>query len=149
EAEGRPYLCLEFVSGGSLAGRAGVPWPVDQAARLVEEVARAVHYAHERGIIHRDLKPANILLQIQERTTGNTGDTGIESKRNDLLLSSPVFPVVPLIPKVTDFGLAKYLGEQQGQTQTGEILGTPSYMAPEQAAGRAREIGPATDVYAL
>src|SRR5262249_58424886 len=79
EAEGRPYLCLEFVSGGSLAGRAGVPWPVDQAARLVEEVARAVHYAHERGIIHRDLKPANILLQIQERTTGNTGDTGIES----------------------------------------------------------------------
>src|SRR5207248_9313333 len=85
----------------------------------MEKVAQAVHFAHQQGIVHRDLKPSNILL-----TAGGT-------------------------PKISDFGLAKHLGEAAGRTQTGAILGTPEYMAPEQAAGRTREIGPAADVYAL
>jgi tetratricopeptide (TPR) repeat protein len=120
EQDGRPYLVLESVEGGSLAGRiAGIPWPVTQAARIVETLARAIHYAHQRGIVHRDLKPANVLLTIDG------------------------------VPKITDFGLAKLLDTEVGQTKLGVIMGTPSYMAPEQARGQAQEIGPATDVYAL
>jgi WD40 repeat protein len=117
---GRPYLALEYVGGQTLARRlAGAPAPARQAAELVEVLARAMHYAHQRGVIHRDLKPANVLLT--------------ESGQ----------------PKISDFGLAKLLEEQAAQTHTSAILGTPSYMAPEQAAGQGREVGPATDVYAL
>jgi tRNA A-37 threonylcarbamoyl transferase component Bud32 len=117
----RPFFCLEFLSGGSLAGRLqSVAMMAEPAAELVEKLARAVHYAHQQGIIHRDLKPANVLLDEHGQ------------------------------PKITDFGLAKQVGgEGHGPTVTGEILGTPAYMAPEQAAGRTREIGPATDVYSL
>jgi eukaryotic-like serine/threonine-protein kinase len=119
EHDGRPYLALEYVAGGSLAERlGGKPQPADEAARLVQALALAVHAAHERGIVHRDLKPANVL--VAEDGT----------------------------PKVSDFGLAKRLGEA-GQTQTGAVLGTPSYMAPEQALGDSRCIGPHTDVHAL
>jgi serine/threonine-protein kinase len=126
EQEGCPYLALEYVDGGNLSEKLyGNPLPVQLAAQLVETVARAVHAAHDRGIVHRDLKPSNVLL-----TADGT-------------------------PKIADFGLAKYLesGSESpaaaGATQTGSILGSPSYMAPEQAAGKIREIGPATDVYAL
>jgi serine/threonine protein kinase len=120
EHRGHPFFSLEFVEGGSLAQRiAGAPFAARAAAELVETLARAVHFAHERGIIHRDLKPSNVLL---------TPDGA---------------------PKITDFGLAKQLGDDAGQTLSGVILGTPSYMAPEQAGGRNQEIGPATDVYAL
>jgi WD40 repeat protein len=123
EAAGTPYFSLEFVDGGSLAQKAaGTPQPVRQAAELVETLARAVHHAHEQGIVHRDLKPANVLL-----TADGT-------------------------PKITDFGLAKRLDEEAGgfsQSHTGAVVGTPSYMAPEQAAGRRETLGPATDVYAL
>jgi serine/threonine protein kinase len=120
EHDGRPYCALEYVEGGSLARRlAAGALPPDGAARLVEVLARAVQHAHERNIVHRDLKPANILL----------ADEGV--------------------PKVTDFGLARLLDEDSGHTLTGDILGTPCYMAPEQAAGRTREAGPAADVYAL
>src|SRR5205085_501927 len=99
---------------GNLASRLdGSPLPAAQAARMLETLGRAVHAAHQAGVVHRDLKPANILL---------TAD-------GDL--------------KVTDFGLAKRLDEDSGQTRTGEILGTPSYMAPEQAAGQVRDVGPA------
>ncbi len=118
--DGRPYFTAELVEGGTLAQRlAGTPQPARQAAELVEVLARAVHYAHGRGVVHRDLKPANVLL-----TPDGT-------------------------PKVTDFGLAKRLEGGQGLTQSGAVLGTPSYMAPEQAAGVNRQIGPAVDVYAL
>jgi serine/threonine-protein kinase len=118
--DGRPFLALEYVDGGSLADRLeGTPLPARAAAELVETLARAIHYAHERGVVHRDLKPANVLL-----TAGGT-------------------------PKVADFGLAKRLEGEAGQTRTGAVLGTPNYMAPEQAAGRVKEVGPAADTYGL
>src|SRR5262249_18692912 len=111
---------LEFVDGGSLAVRlAGTPLPPRRAAEIAETLARAMHAAHERGIVHRDLKPANVLL---------TADG---------------------VPKITDFGLAKQLDGDHGQTASGAIMGTPSYMPPEQAAGRASAVGPLCDVYAL
>jgi serine/threonine protein kinase len=115
-----PYFSLEFVPGGDLADRcAGRPQPPRDAARVVEALARAMESAHERGIVHRDLKPANVLL---------TADG---------------------IPKITDFGLAKRLEADSGQTAHGTLMGTPSYMAPEQARAEHHETTPRTDVYAL
>ncbi len=133
EIDGKPYFSLEYVDGGSLAGKmASEPQAPFPAAQLIEILARAMHYAHQRGIVHRDLKPANILLASAPPDGSSTA------------------PVTSFgIPKITDFGLAKRMDVDLGQTQTGAILGTPSYMAPEQAGGRIREIGPATDVYAL
>lgn len=121
EHEGRPFFSLEFCAFGSLQQRInGVPLPLDEAARLVETLAWAVQAAHDRGVIHRDLKPANVLLAEEGA------------------------------PKIADFGLAKHLNDDSaGQTRTGAILGSPSYMAPEQAKGDARSAGPAADVYAL
>jgi WD40 repeat protein len=120
EQNGRPFFSLEFIGGGSLAQRlAGNPQPPRAAAALIETLARTMHFAHQRGIIHRDLKPANVLLTPEG------------------------------MPKITDFGLAKRLEQDTGNTRTGAVLGTPSYIAPEQAAGKGREIGPAVDVYAL
>jgi tetratricopeptide (TPR) repeat protein/predicted Ser/Thr protein kinase len=120
EQEGRPFFSMEYVEGGSLTARvAGSPQPADAAARLVLALARAGHFAHSMGVIHRDLKPANILL-AKDGT-----------------------------PKITDFGLAKHLDAPDSRTRAGDLLGTPSYMAPEQAGGRAKEVGPVTDVYAL
>src|SRR5262245_24292481 len=120
EQAGCPYFALEFVNGGSLQKQlAGAPQPSQAAAQLLDVLARATHYAHEHGIIHRDLKPGNVLLTKEG------------------------------IAKITDFGLAKQLQEDIERTQSGAILGTPSYMAPEQARGKPKEIGPAADVYAL
>lgn len=117
---GQHYFSMEFIEGQSLAQRlTHGPLAGRIAARYVRQVARAVQYAHKHGIIHRDLKPSNILLDISDE------------------------------PHVTDFGLAKRLGQDHGQTRTGTIMGTPSYMAPEQAAGKIRELGPACDVYSL
>jgi CHASE1-domain containing sensor protein len=117
--DGLSFLSLELCPGGSLAGKvAGTPLAPQEAARLVEQVARAVQAAHEKGIIHRDLKPGNVLL----------AEDGS--------------------PKVTDFGLAKRVEVGTGLTLTGAVLGTPSYIAPEQALGR-KDVGPAADVYAL
>jgi len=120
EQDGRPFFSLEFVDGGSLAQKlAGTPWPAREAAQLLETIARAMHAAHQGGIIHRDLKPANVLLTADGQ------------------------------PKITDFGLAKQLDTDVGQTRSGAIMGTPSYMAPEQALGQGKDIGPAADIYAL
>jgi tetratricopeptide (TPR) repeat protein len=111
---------MEFVEGGSLASRLdGTPWPAQRAAALVEKLARAVHAAHERNIVHRDLKPANVLLTAADE------------------------------PRIADFGLAKRLDLAESQTQTGAIVGTPSYMPPEQASETASQIGPSADIYAL
>jgi WD40 repeat protein/serine/threonine protein kinase len=145
--QGRPYLALEYVPGGSLARfLAGTPQPPRLAAQCVETLARAVHVAHQYGIVHRDLKPANILLQKSEIQNPKS-ETPKGGSRSDF-----GFRISDFTPKVTDFGLAKRLDVEGSLTSTGAVLGTPSYMAPEQtgdpsAAGLA--VGPATDVYAL
>jgi non-specific serine/threonine protein kinase/serine/threonine-protein kinase len=132
-----PWFAMEYVAGGSLDKRwAGVPLPVRQSAELVERLARAIQVAHEHGIIHRDLKPANVLLA---RGTGTTA-VAIQGDNGDL---------ESFEPKITDFGLAKFMETESGLTQTGIILGTPSYMAPEQATGRNKDVGPAADIYSL
>ncbi len=120
EVLGRPFFSLEYVDGGTLGGRlAGQPLPPRQAAAIASTLAAAIQYAHERGVVHRDLKPANVLLSAQG------------------------------MPKIADFGLAKRLDTETFQTQSGAVVGTPSYMAPEQASGQNREVGTAADVYAL
>ncbi len=133
--EGRPFFSMEYVDGGTLAASlAKSPRAPEQAAALIETIARAVHAAHQCGVIHRDLKPANILL-----TATPVGDDSDGAVRADSAVG---------IPKVMDFGLAKILGSDDGLTRTGQTMGTPSYMAPEQATGDA-SVGVAADVYAL
>lgn len=133
EVDGKPFFSLEYVDGGSLAGKLhGEPQAAYPTAQLVEILARAMHFAHQRGIVHRDLKPANILLGAPPAGGAKTAPQSAYG-----------------IPKITDFGLAKRMDIDLKQTQSGAILGTPSYMAPEQASGRIRDIGPPTDIYAL
>jgi len=132
-----PYMALEFCPGGSLAAILDdQPWPAEEAAQLVELLARAVHAAHRAGIVHRDLKPANILLAPQPPAADGEAPAGTPPR------------LAGWVPKITDFGLAKRLDDEARKTQSGAILGTPEYMSPEQAAAR-KEVGPATDVYAL
>ncbi len=150
EQDGRPFLSLEFVEGGTLARQlAGTPQPAGVAAELVETLARAIHHAHRQGIIHRDLKPANILLVSGGGVSGGgvSGESSADTTHHS--------PLTTHQPKITDFGLAKKLDDVAGPTASGAILGTPSYMAPEQARGTdsgarpGEGVGPATDVYAL
>ena len=150
EAAGRPYFVLEFVAGGSLAQHLqGTPQPARPAAQLVETLARAVHAAHANGVIHRDLKPANILLEGSG--VGGQGSGKKLARHSD---PSPL-TLSFLTPKITDFGVAKCAGgdgeapDLRGPTVTGELLGTPNYMAPEQAMVPRQPVGPAADVYAL
>jgi serine/threonine protein kinase len=141
--QGRAYFAMEFVDGGSLEKYlAGQPQPAAQAAQLVRTLALAVQHAHEQKVVHRDLKPANILLQKAAVPAAKPED--------DSHFAGFAFRLEDAVPKIGDFGLAKRLDSQStAWTQEGAILGTASYMAPEQAAGRTSEIGPAVDVYAL
>ncbi|MFO0868426.1 MAG: serine/threonine-protein kinase [Pirellulales bacterium] len=118
--EGRPLFSMKYVPGETLAQRlAAGPLPPREAARILAAVSRAVHYAHQRGVLHRDLKPSNILLDVDGQ------------------------------PHITDFGLAKQVSDATSLTRTGAVLGTPAYMAPEQAAGARGEVGPGVDIYSL
>ena len=142
--EGQPFVCLEYVEGGSLARKLNrQPQPAQECARVIEMLARAMHYTHQRGIVHRDLKPANILLQIADRRSQIE-----EPSEHPDSHQSAIANLQSAIPKITDFGLAK-LQADAGQTVSGAVLGTPAYMAPEQAAGKTHDIGPLSDVYAL
>ncbi|MBX9585467.1 MAG: serine/threonine-protein kinase [Gemmataceae bacterium] len=146
EAGGCPYLALEYVAGGTLADRlAAGPLPFADAAELVETVARAVDHAHRHGVLHRDLKPANILLAVGSGQSA----VGSEDTKPGAALPTAHRTLPTPTPKVADFGLAKRLGSDGGATRTGDVLGTPAYMPPEQAAGRTAEVGVAGDVYAL
>lgn len=134
---GSPYFALEYIAGGSLAQQlSGTPLAAREAARLLETLAETIAYSHGHGIVHRDLTPGNILLEPLPPETANAG-TGCR-------LRGQVY-----LPKITDFGLAKMTTEDGSVTQSGAVMGTPSYMAPEQAAGQSRTVGPAADVYSL
>lgn len=141
--DGCPYFALEYVDGGSLAQKLqGNPLPGRAAAQLAKTLAEAMQYAHEHGIIHRDLKPANILLS-------GVGDSGeLTYPQTPQASGSPHAPLTGIL-KIGDFGLAKLIDTDSGNTATGAILGTPNYMPPEQAYGRLRELGPTSDVYSL
>ena len=142
---GRAYICMEFVGGRTLAQRvADGPLPPREAARLAAVIARAVEHAHQHGILHRDLKPSNILLGNSEPGTRNPEPKTEHPDRG----SGFRVPGSELEPKVTDFGLAKRLDATHTLTSTGAVVGTPSYMAPEQAGGR-KDLTPAADVYSL
>jgi serine/threonine protein kinase len=120
EQKGQPYFSMKYVKGRTLAQLlSDGPMPPRESARILAAVARAIHFAHQRGVLHRDLKPSNILLDAE----GN--------------------------PHVTDFGLAKQASDVVDLTRRGAMIGTPSYMAPEQAAGARGDVGPASDIYSL
>ncbi len=145
EHEGRPYFSLEYVDGGSLDQRMREsPTSPRAAAQLVETLARTMDVAHQRGIVHRDLKPANILLAKIDSQSSLVRARDVDSASLPADHWSRT-----TVPKIADFGLAKRVDEDSSQTQSGTILGTPSYMAPEQAGGKTREIGPAVDIYSL
>jgi tetratricopeptide (TPR) repeat protein len=131
EHAGRAYFSMEYLEGGGLDRRlAGTPQPPAVAAAVAEVLARAVHAAHQAGVVHRDLKPANVLIAEA------SGEKPPPLDRCTL--------------KITDFGLAKQIDSGPGgATRTGALLGTPGYMAPEQASGKGSEAGPAADIYSL
>ncbi len=135
EFEKGNFIALEFLEGGSLdQWMKGRPMPPRVAAVLVQKLATIIQIAHEAGVLHRDLKPANILMAVPP--TVQEGQT-IQFPES-----------LAELARVSDFGLARYIGEE-GHTQMGEVVGTPSYMAPEQASGLNQDHGPATDVYSL
>ncbi len=155
-----PFFSMELIEGGSLAQRLlGRPQPFDESAQLVQTLARTVHVAHQNGIVHRDLKPGNILLHrkseirrgmaLPSRPDGEAQArlrAGAQLAKGEP--SHDGFRISDFEPKVTDFGLAKQRRDGT-QTESGVILGTPNYMAPEQAEGKSHAVGPAADVYAL
>jgi serine/threonine protein kinase len=130
--EGRPFLAMEWVEGGSLADRLdGKPWPPREAVALVQTLAQAIHVAHSEGVVHRDLTPANILLQKDEG--GRMKD---ESRQENRASSFVVHRSSVIVPKITDFGLAQPIEGRKTLTHSGFLVGTPGYMAPEQASGK-------------
>src|SRR5207247_4582364 len=117
---GQEYFSMRFVEGGNLSQHlARIVKDQKASTRLMAIVARAVHYAHQRSILHRDLKPANILIDAQGQ------------------------------PHITDFGLAKLAERESDLTRSGDVMGTPNYMSPEQATGKTRDLTTASDIFSL
>jgi serine/threonine-protein kinase len=143
--DGQAYICMEFVGGPTLAQRVASdgPLPPREAARLVAIIARAVQHAHSEGILHRDLKPSNVLL-----VAGTSGRHEPAVSSFDREATADARRPLAIEPKISDFGLAKKIDSTHSLTRTGAVLGTPSYMAPEQAGGR-KDLTPAADVYSL
>lgn len=155
-----PYFVMEYLAGGTLADLLkGRPVEAHVAARVIATLAHAIHYAHSKGIIHRDLKPGNILIAEMANQKLGGGETpsqaGSPANPSSQSLASngrptgldPNFDSARL--RVADFGLARQLSDPQRLTRTGEVLGTPEYMSPEQATGIASRIGPGCDIYSL
>lgn len=165
EHQGHPWFSMEYVAGGSLEKRLlGRPLPAREAARITSMLADAVSHAHARGVLHRDLKPGNILVQEIEANSTSVDSTQkpgrtMAGKSNSVVLdavpddNAAGGSQTPVTLKVTDFGLAKQMKEARGvasiKTQAGAVMGSPSYMAPEQAIGDSAHIGATVDVYAL
>jgi serine/threonine protein kinase/WD40 repeat protein len=144
-SDSRPYFVMEYVEGGNLASRlkSGGPLTPTAAAELIEAVARGMQAAHDAGIVHRDLKPANILIADSKPHDGGLPNPGACSSHPQSTIRNPQ----SLAPKVSDFGLAKRLSSDLTRSQA--VMGTPAYMAPEQAGGKAKFVGPQADVYAM
>ncbi|HEX3314174.1 MAG TPA: protein kinase [Gemmataceae bacterium] len=144
----QPYMILEYADGGNLREWMGSrPLSAQEAAAIVSVLARSLDVAHSQGIVHRDLKPANILLQNEVRTAGPKSNPKLGGPA--VTLTRERGPAQRFVPKISDFGLAKQLESGDGLTVTGNIMGTPAYMAPEQYGLSSRSIGPAADIYAL
>ena len=144
----QPYMILEYADGGNLREWMGSrPLSAQEAAALVAVLARSLDVAHSQGIVHRDLKPANILLQNEVRTAGAKSNPKLGGPA--VTLTREGGQAQRFVPKISDFGLAKQLESADGLTVTGNIMGTPAYMAPEQYDMSSRTIGPAADIYAL
>ena len=155
EFDQRPYFTMEYIDGPSLdrllLGRLQDPLA---SARLIETLARTMHAVHQQGIIHRDLKPANILLQESGGRSKGAGvrrqESGVRNQELERkFVDADSCLLNPDSCKITDFGLAKNQADAGKLTQTGVTMGTPSYMAPEQARSLGMSVGPATDIYAL
>ncbi|MBM4067432.1 MAG: tetratricopeptide repeat protein [Planctomycetes bacterium] len=148
EHDGLPFFALELVEGGSLSQRlAGQPLPPTDAARLAQVLAKAVQAAHDRGVVHRDLKPGNILLAPTDHRKMAVDGTSATPGSSSSVQQASI--IEQYSPKIADFGLAKLMIGDQDRTQTGVVMGTPSYMAPEQASGKPEAVGPLADLYAL
>jgi WD40 repeat protein/serine/threonine protein kinase len=129
-----PFFTMEYLPAGSLASHlAGIPQSPRLAARFVELLAHAIDAAHRAGVVHRDLKPGNILLDYTDQRDATAGPFRLDTA----------------VPRITDFGLAKWRDQEHGATGTGAVLGTPGYMAPEQAAGKKKDVGIAADIHGL
>jgi len=149
EVQGQTFLALEYVDGGSLRDRlTGNPVKPTVAAGLIEQLARGMQHAHRKGVIHRDIKPANILLARYGDSMGGPVPAADESAANSAEIDPTRLPLAYCLPKLTDFGLAQLLDRSGVISDPGLAVGTPNYMAPEQALGDG-DISEATDVWAL